>query len=283
MKTIAYQGVQGAFSYITAVKEFGESHSYLPMQSFKDVFEMVGECRADCAVIPIENSLIGSIYENYDLLNLFEMQIVGERYTKIEHCLLTLPASGVSKHEMLKGIKKVLSHPKALEQCKTFFQKHPWIEPVVYVDTAAAAAEVAVCGDPAYAAIASANAGELYGLDILENGIEDDPKNYTRFVTISKRGVPDYEADKCTLLITLNHVPGTLAELLKLIAGEGINLTKLESRPMRGSLFEYVFYIDLEFKISDRHIVDELLNVMCNKVKKLKLLGFYKRGIPWTC
>ncbi|MBA2727324.1 MAG: hypothetical protein H0U49_04025 [Parachlamydiaceae bacterium] len=153
MKTIAYQGIKGAFSYITALRAFGEDNSFIGLSTFKEVFERLDSGKSDYVMIPIENSLIGSIYENYDLMNSHEMQIIAEHYTKIEHCLLTIPSP--QKGETLRNITKVLSHPKALEQCTSFFKDHPWIEAVAYMDTAAAAAEVATKGDPTCGAIAS--------------------------------------------------------------------------------------------------------------------------------
>jgi len=281
MKTIAYQGVKGAFSYMTALKEFGEDNNFRGLQTFKEVFELIDCEEADYAVIPIENSLIGSIYENYDLLNIYEVRIIGEYFTKIEHCLLTFSTSHEQGSERLKRIKKVLSHPKALEQCSCFFQRHPWIEAVVYMDTAAAAAEIASNGDPTWAAIASASAAELYGLEILKKGIEDDPKNYTRFVTVTKKKIHSDQIDKCSLLLQLKHMPGSLAEMLKQFADHAINLTKIESRPLRGTPFEYLFYVDFEFMGRKRRDVEDLLSGLCSKVQKLKILGFYKRGTLW--
>lgn len=280
MKTIAYQGVEGAFSYLTALKTLGEANHFRGVQTFKEVFELVKWGLADCGVIPIENSLVGSIYENYDLLNVYEMQIVGEHYTKIEHCLLAILGDlNLKVEERLKTIKKVISHPKALEQCSAFFQEHPWIESVVYANTAAAAAEIARKGDSAWAAIASVHAGKLYGLEILKKNLEDDPKNYTRFVTIMKKKMDHGQTDKCSLLIELKHVPGALAEMLKQFADQAINLTKIESRPLRGSPFEYLFYVDFEYPGKKRQDVERLLKGLCSKVQKIKILGFYKRGI----
>lgn len=282
MKTIAYQGVRGAFSHMTALKEFGEKNTFKGAHTFKEVFEMVESGKADYAVIPIENSLIGSIYENYDLLNSYEMQIVGEHYTKIEQCLLAVPTPYEKKERRLKEIQRVLSHPKALEQCSHFFQRHPWIEAVVYMDTAAAAAEVASKGDLSLGAIASAHAAALYGLEILKKAVEDDPKNYTRFVTITKKELYDDLIDKCSLLLQLKHIPGTLAEMLKQCADRELNLMKIESRPLRGAPFEYLFYIDLEFTRGKQEAVERLVKEMCCRVQKLKILGFYKRGTLWT-
>lgn len=281
MKTIAYQGVKGAFSYLTALKQFGEQNHYRSAQTFKEVFELLRSGEADAAVIPIENSLIGSIYENYDLLNQYGMQIVGEHYTKIEHCLLSYP-SNEAKVARLMQIKRVLSHPKALEQCSHFFQRHSWMQAVVHMDTAAAAEEIASRKDACYAAIASAQAGKLYGLDILEEKIEDDPRNYTRFVIAAQKGSFDCQADKCSLLLQLKHMPGALADGLKVFASQGINLTKIESRPLRGSLFEYVFYVDFEFKGRGMRDVEDVLGKLREKVNQLTVLGFYKKGMIWT-
>jgi prephenate dehydratase len=283
MKTIAYQGIKGAFSYLTAINVFGDDHHFKGLESFTAVFTSVACGKADYGVIPIENSLVGSIYESYDLMNISDVQIVGEQFTKIEHCLLTVSNGCESSEEQIKGIRKVMSHPKALQQCNHFFQEHPWIEAVAYNNTAAAAAEVASMRNPEWAAIASENAGKRYGLQILSKGIEDDPQNYTRFVIVSKNEARRVEGDKCSLLIQLNHTPGTLSTILKEFSDEGANLTKIESRPILGSPFEYVFYVDFEFSELMRHKFESLLEKVCQRVLKLKILGFYKRGSLWKC
>lgn len=272
MKTITYQGIKGAFSYLTAVLAFGEDNHFLPSKTFNEAFERISSGKADFGMIPIENSLVGSIYENYDLINAHEMKIVGEHFMKIEHCLLTIPGNRI------EWMKKVLSHPKALEQCKGFFQKHPWIEAVVHADTAAAAAEIAALDNPELGAIASASAAEMYGLSILQKGIEDDPSNYTRFVTVAKNACPDEQADKCSLMVQLQHAPGCLANALKQFAEEGLNLTKIESRPQKGKPFNYLFYVDFEFNENRLHKIENLLNKLCSNVQKLTLLGFYKKA-----
>jgi prephenate dehydratase len=281
MKTIAYQGIKGAFSYLTAVNAFGADHHFIGSQTFKEIFELLEYGKADYGMIPIENSLIGSIYENYDLMNAYEVHIVGEQFTKIEHCLLATPDSQRQGEGRLRTIKKVLSHPKALEQCSSFFQRHPWMEAVVHVDTAAAAQEIASSGDSTHAAIASASAGKLYGLEILQEGIEDDHRNYTRFATVTKKGMRVSQSDKCSFLMQLKHIPGTLVEILKEFANQGINLTKIETRPLRGNPFEYLFYVDFEFGERKQENIEDLLNQLCHKVQTLKVLGFYKRGILW--
>lgn len=275
MKTIVYQGVKGAYSYATAIKEFGQGHNYIGLTTFKEVFDLVDSGHADYGLLPIENSLVGSIYENYDLLHQYDMKIVGEAYIKVEHCLLAPYSSIYSKEDRIDSIKKVLSHPKALEQCTSLFRRHPWMEAVVHMDTAGAAEQVSREGNPTCAAIASASAAELYGLEIVYRGIEDDSQNYTRFVTIAKEGSSIKAGDKCSLMLQLNHAPGTLVDVLNRFEEIGVNLTKIESRPMRGSPFEYHFYLDFDFMENSQEEIDKLLEDISQKAQKMKVLGLY--------
>jgi prephenate dehydratase len=259
MKTIVYQGVKGSFSYLTAVKRWGEDNHFLGMNTFREVFEAVAEGRADAAVIPIENSLAGSIYENYDWLIRYDLSIVGEAHTKIEHCLL-----GLGKVE---DLKKVFSHPKALEQCTVFLRAHPEIKSVVHADTAGAAADVAASGDPSLGSIASRESAEIYGLKVLRAQIEDEPNNYTRFLFVTKRAEPVAHANKCSLSFTLEHTPGKLASVLQHLSQHGMNLMKIESRPIKTKPFEYVFYVDVEFTDP----------ASLTLLKDYQILGFYEK------
>lgn len=277
MKTIAYQGVCGAYSYLAALTEFGKDNMFVGLPTFREVFEHVASGQADCAVLPIENSVIGSIYEIYDLLDEFDVNIVSERFSRIEHCLVALP------HANLSHIRRVLSHVKALEQCSRFFREHPAIESVIHMDTAGAAAEVAAKADLSCAAIASAATAPLYGLTILQKGIEDDPKNYTRFVTIVRKGTDDRGVDKCSLQFQVEHRPGSLVSVLQMLAQQGVNLTKIESRPIRGRPFEYVFYIDFEFLGQRRCDIEAALQKLTLHVQRLRVLGWYRRGEQWSC
>jgi prephenate dehydratase len=270
MNTIAYQGRKGAFSYITAVREFGQGNLFLGEKTFKDVFQRLESGEADYAILPIENSLAGSIYENYDLLCHYEGWIVAEHYTKIVHCLLTV-STGL----------QVFSHPKALEQCAGFFRKYPWIEAVSHMDTAGAAEEIAQLGNPEYAAIASSTAGRMYGLQLLLEGIEDDPANYTRFLTVAKKKKAVSMKDKGSLAFQMAHSPGVLATALSCLARCGMNLTKIESRPLRGRPFEYQFYVDFEFSGQSFEKVEGLVKELGKDVHSLKILGFYKAGQKW--
>lgn len=274
MKTIIYQGVEGSFGHITATEKFGDNCCYKAAETFREAFKLLSQKEGEIAVVPIENTLAGSIYENYDLLNQYNHWIIGERLTKIEHCLLVLPSV-----KNMKQINKIYSHPKALEQCSEFIQRHLWIKTVEHSNTAAAAAEIAATGDSSLAAIGSRRAADLYGLKILHENIEDDPKNTTRFIMISREAEIPPAADKCSFMIYLNHTPGALVRALQKLNHSNINLTKIESRPLRGHPFEYLFYLDLEFPQGESAKVQDNLCFLATEVPLLKILGFYQRGV----
>jgi prephenate dehydratase len=220
-------------------------------------------------VLPVENSLIGPIFENFDLFARHEVSVIGEICLPIEHCLVGL------KGQKMEEISKVYSHPKALAQCTGFFQSHPWTEPVAHFDTAGAAKEISEKKDLKVAAIASRKTAEVYGLEILKSNLEDDRSNTTRFL-ILKRTVEEEvqrKEGKCSLLFTLKHVPGSLATALKTLADHGLNLTQIVSRPIREKPFEYLFFVDILFsKESEMGVV---LNVLKEQTQTLKLLGLY--------
>jgi prephenate dehydratase len=228
---IAYQGIEGSFSHQTLANHPGIKVGF---PTFREVYEAVERGEADLGLLPIENTLVGTIYETIDLLSQGDLKIVGELHTQVEHSLLALPGAKISK---------VLSHPKALAQCAKLFADHPEWTPVPHYDTAGAAADVASSKDLTLAAIAHRSAAEIYGLKVLSTGIQDHEKNYTRFYLISKKAV---SGTKGSLCFTLDHQPGKLAEMLNLFAKLGINLTYIVSRPVVGKPFEYLFYVDLE-------------------------------------
>lgn len=267
MAKIVYQGIEGAFSDLTARAQFGSKNIFIGKKTFKDVFQAIVHSEADFGVVPIENSLAGSIYENYDNLNTYDVKIIAETYTRIEHYLVGL-------QEDLRQIKQVYSHPKALEQCQGFFAEHPWMEAVASWNTAAAAKELAEKGTLHTASISSKIAAQKYGLKILQEHIEDDPYNYTRFITISRDSLKDTKPNKCSLLIQLKHQPGALAMALQHFAKNDINLTKIESRPIHGQPFHYLFYIDVEFQ--DQDIVRDVLYQLNDAVDVIKILGYYE-------
>jgi prephenate dehydratase len=257
---IVFQGEQGSFSHLAGREKLGLDHQFIGLPTFNHVFSHVKEGLADFGIIPIENSLIGSIYENYDLLSQYKLKIVGEYYKRIEHHLLGLSSS--------TPLKKVFSHPKALEQCTLFFEAHQGIEAVVYEDTAGAVRHVKESGHEEWGAIAGSFAGELYGLISIKNNIEDNPQNYTRFILVSNKDLEEAEADKCSIVAHLPHDPGSLYKLLERL--KEFNMTKVVSRPIKGTLFEYIFYIDLEF--TDRKGLDDA-------TQGLNILGIYKKGV----
>jgi len=241
---IAYQGEPGAYSEIAALR-LGKP---LPCSSFEEVFSSVEERRADFAVIPMENSLGGSIHRNYDLLLEHPVMIAAETFVKVEHCLLGLPGSSV------EHARRVLSHPQALAQCRNFFREHPNAREEAAYDTAGSAKMIAEAGDPSTLAIASKRAGELYGLEILREHLQDEEWNITRFFCIthadhpaSLEGIPGYGTAqyKTSIAFTLPNVQGSLFKALATMALRDIDLTKIESRPFRQKAFEYLFHVDV--------------------------------------
>lgn len=237
MKTIVYQGLEGSFSYITAKRLFGSSVELVGLPSFREVYEKVLNGNADIALLPIENTLAGTVYETIDLICKGALHIIGVTKTQIQQSLLALPGSSLQK------IRKALSHTKALEQCDEFFVKHPWIEKIPYYDTAGAAAAVAKNKDDNVAAIAHRETGAIYGLNVLEQGIEDHAENFTRFLLLSKE---KSRGNRHSVCFAVEHRPGSLKDLLIEFTEQKANITYIVSRPMYGKPFEYLFYIEFE-------------------------------------
>lgn len=241
---IAYQGEPGAYSEIAALR-LGRPY---PCSSFEEVFSAVEDRRADFAVIPMENSLGGSIHRNYDLLLEHPVVITAETFVKVEHCLLGLPGSSTDT------ARRVLSHPQALAQCRNFFKTHPNIQEEVAYDTAGSAQFIAGQQDPSKLAIASKRAGELYGLEILQENLADEEWNITRFFCITHAEHPKslehltgYSTGqyKTSIAFTLPNEQGSLFKALATMALRDIDLTKIESRPFRQKAFEYLFHVDV--------------------------------------
>jgi chorismate mutase/prephenate dehydratase len=247
---VAYQGEPGSYSHIAARKYFAsraDSMDFVGHGSFELALRAAERGDAAYAFLPIENTTAGSINQTYDLLRQTELRVVGEEILHVRHCLLGLEGAAV------EGLRRILSHPQALLQCARFIASLDRVEPIAAADTAAAAHAVSRAGDPTRAAIASEEAAELYGLSVLERGIADQVENWTRFVVIS--GL-DIELDpripsKTSLVFTTAHHQGALANCLNVLAEHGVNLTKLESRPVPRRPWEYMFYLDLEGSIQD--------------------------------
>lgn len=234
---------------------------------------MVVDRRVDGTVIPIENSLAGSVAEHYDLLLTHDVGIESESLLRIRHNLIGLPGAS------LEGIERVYSHPVALAQCRNFLNGHPRMEAVPFYDTAGSVKQLVKDGDVKAAGIASAQAAQQYGGRILAAGIEDNAENYTRFFLIRKRGLvkADAHPDKVSLAFTVENRPGTLVSALEVFAEQGTNLTRIESRPVPGKPWEYVFYAD--YQVSSPATADTALERLAEHCSMVKELGRYKAAV----
>ena len=271
---IAFQGEPGAYSEEALFLMHPQAVS-LPCREFRDVAQAVLESRAEWGLLPIENSLVGSIATNFDLIAESGLAIVGEVVSPVHHCLLAV--SGGSS----ASLKRVLSHPVALAQCERFLRGLSGVEVVAFYDTAGAAAEVARRADASLAAVAGALAGRRYGLAILAERIEDEPHNQTRFLFVAREPAPPPAGvpAKTTLRLKLPHRPGTLARALAPFAEAGLNLTKLESRPDRTAPWEYLFYLDVEAR-AEEPAMRSALAALAMQGAVVTLLGDYPRFTP---
>jgi len=272
---VAFQGEPGAYSEEAALK-IGATKT-IPYRSFRDVFTGVSRGQAMRGVIPIENSQTGSVLENYDLLLEFGTVVVGEVYLPVDHCLLVKPGVQLSE------VKQAYSHPQALAQCEDFLRLHD-IEAKPYYDTAGAAKLVASSESRDIAAIASRLAAQRYGLEVCCESIQTVADNTTRFFIIApataQHNLPEAPMLKTSLAIITDHTPGALYRALGCFASRGINLTKLESRPVRHRPWQYIFYLDFEFKANDTAVNDALEELKRTTVF-LRVFGTYVReNIP---
>jgi len=272
---IAFQGERGAFSEEAARKLLGAGIEVLPCPRFEDVFRSLQEGAAAGAVIPIENTLAGSVHENYDHLQRFELPIVAETNVRIVHNLMAPPGVPFSR------IRRVYSHPVALD----FFARHPRIERVTYYDTAGSAKMIMEEGLSDAGAIASAVAAEIYGARILRRSIEDDRRNFTRFFLLRTLDytrkyppiIPPNAQWKTSLVFSTRNIPGALFRCLSAFALRDLNLTKIESRPLRGKPWEYLFYLDFLGRV-DAPAAQNALGHLRELADVLKVLGCYPRG-----
>jgi prephenate dehydratase len=268
----AFQGELGAFSYSAARKLLGDDLEFQPCPSFKAVFDSLENESSTHAVIPIENTLHGSVLENYDLLLECESPIIGETSIRISHQLIALP--GVK----FRDVKKVFSHPVALNQCRRFLENHPDIEAVPYYDTAGSVKMLTETRLPAAAAIASEAAAELYGGNLLKRNIEDDRRNFTRFFLLTKQH-PKRDTStggwKTSVVFGTPNAPGSLFRAMACFALRDLNLTKIESRPIRGKPWQYLFYVDLIGSVEDDNVASALRH-LGEITHYLKVLGSYR-------
>lgn len=264
---IAYQGEPGAFSE-AASRLVDATAELLPCRAFEDVFTAVNEGRADFGVLPIENSIGGSIHRNFDLLQQNALPIVSEVEVPVVHQLLALPGT------TLEQVKRIYSHPQGLAQCERFLQTLRGVELIASYDTAGSAKMIASERMADAAAIASKRAGEVFGLDVLRAGIQDYEHNTTRFLVIGKRPLSDAPHDKISVVFTLPNEPGALFKALSAFALRNIDLTKLESRPMPSRKWEYLFYVDLKASPDDPACQRALAH-LAEIAPTLRVLGSY--------
>lgn len=264
---VACQGVKGANSGAAAVKFFPIS-DITYFKNFEGVFSAVESGLCEYGVLPIENSTAGSVLEVYDLMKKYDFHIVRSLRLKIEHCLAGI--SGASAGT----VKKVLSHPQALRQCAEYIQKNK-LEPVEAENTAVAAKKVAESGDKTIAVLCSPDCAELYGLKIIERAVQDETDNFTRFICIGKKLDIFKGSDKISVMTTLPHKSGSLNGLLNKFSAIGLNLTKIESRPIAGTDFEFTFYFDFDGDVSDNKVLG-LISELENSSDRFVFLGTYK-------
>ena len=267
--TVAFQGEIGAYSEAAALDFFGASTQVKPCETLDDVFRSVEQGEAQFGIVPIENSLEGSISRVYDLLLDSSLQVCGETELRVTHCLIA------NQGTQLAGIRRVYSHIQALGQCQAYL-KHLGRELIPTYDTAGSVKMIKELAITDGAAIASTRAAEIYGMQIIARGIEDNPNNYTRFFILAKHDSPPSGNDKTSVVFSVKHRPGALYEFLSELASNNINLTKIESRPTRQKPWEYNFYLDF-----DGHREDKAARKVLDTLEKtsifVKVLGSYPR------
>ena len=267
---VAFQGEVGAYSEEATFQFFGSSIQIRPRETLEEVFKVVEGEGAQFGVVPVENSLEGSISRVYDLLLDSTLRVCGEIELRVIHCLIASPGAG------LDTIKRVYSHPQALAQCRNFL-KHLNAELIPSYDTAGSVKMIKESGMPDSAAIASARAAEIYGMKVIAQEIEDNPNNFTRFFILSKDDSPSSGNDKTSIVFSAKDRPGALHEVLGEFARRNINLAKLESRPTRQKPWQYNFYLDFEGHREDKSAREVLKNLEKNTIF-LKVLGSYPKA-----
>jgi chorismate mutase/prephenate dehydratase len=275
---VAYQGVEGSYSHLTAQRHYKNQSGGVLLtghETFRSAADAVRDGTVDVALLPIENSTAGSINQTYDLLAEGGLTINAEVVSQVEHCLLAISGTRIEE------LRVVLSHPQALLQCEQFLRERPWLKPQAEFDTAGAARKVRESNDRTMAAIASESAGRAFGLEVLARAIQTQQSNYTRFVEVAREAspCPPDVACKTSLVLVTAHKPGALGEVIVAFARRGVNLTKLESRPIPSRPFEYQFYLDIEGHAASEAITGTLREIESHELThELRILGTYPKA-----
>lgn len=276
MKKIAIQGIKGSFHDIAAHRYFdGEEVELICCSTFEQVFEHLQNDEEVVALVAIENTIAGSLLHNYELLRESSCTIVGEHKLHIEHSLMCLP------DEDWADLQEVNSHPVALMQCRDFLSKHPELKVVEVEDTAGAAAEISYKNLRKHAAICHKDAAEIYNMKVLQEGIETNKHNFTRFLVLASPQKADTlrhvdQANKASVVFSLPHEEGSLSAILSIFSFYKLNLTKIQSLPIIGKEWQYMFYVDIQFNDYTRY--KQAINAIAPLTKELKTLGEYKQS-----
>ena len=267
--SVVFQGVEGAYSYAAMRAYFPEEIRSYHADTFREAMEEAASGRADYAVLPIENSTQGIVTDIYDLLTEYQLHIVGEQVIPVDHVLLGLPGTS------LENIRTVYSHPQALSQCRLFLEEHSEWKPVKTENTAASAKKIKEEQKTSQAAIASRAAGELFGLDILAENICHNDRNVTRFIIVSRKPVYEKKARKVSVCFELPHSSGSLYNMLSHIIYNGLNMSRIESRPIPGKTWEYRFFVDFEGNLEDSAVKNAIRGLEA-EANRMRVLGNYE-------
>jgi chorismate mutase/prephenate dehydratase len=268
---VAYQGETGAYSEMAVYKFFGRKAESMPCADFREVFEAVKNSIVQAGVIPIENSIEGSVNQNYDLFLVYDLKVCGEVAVKLAHVLIANPQTKI------EDIETVYSHPQALAQCRSYLERHKW-EIIPAYDTAGSVKIIKEKAVFNAAAIASEKAADLYDMKIIARDIADNTSNYTRFLVLSHEDAAPTGDDKTSIIFAAKHEPGVLYHALGEFASRNINLTRIESRPTKKTAWQYNFYLDFEGHRTEKRCT-EALQALEKYATFVKILGSYPRVI----
>ena len=272
MLKVAFQGVHGAYSEDAVREHFGEGTETMPCAEFVDLFAAVDENAASHGVLPVENTIEGSVTVANDLLLESDLTVVGEILLPIRHCLIGQPTA------QLADIHRVFSHPQALGQCRTYLAAHPEWEKIPSFDTAGSVRMIKETSKQEEAAIASRRAASYYGMRLLAEDIQSSSRNMTRFYVLSKEAAHK-QGDKTALAFTTKNVPGALHRCIGAFADHGVNITKLESRPRKERPWEYVFFVDIDGHVKEDKVKEALIDLM-SKASSVRVFGSFPRALP---